>query len=451
MFCTLNNTLLYNIKRYIAQHHLLEVGGKYIVALSGGADSVCLLLSMKELGYRIEAAHCNFHLRGEESERDELFCEKLCLQEEIPFHRAHFDTREYASLHHVGIEMAARELRYSYFEQLRKDLNADGICVAHHQEDSVETFFINLLRGTGLHGLTGISPKNGHVIRPLLCVKRDDIEQYLKDKNQPYVTDSTNLKADVIRNQVRLQLIPVLKDIHPSAQDNILRTLSRLKEAEKLFDIGLDQVAKECVIKRDDDTLTIDYTLVRQYEYVLFHLLSPFGFTPSQIENIALYDGERTGKGWESGTHAAVIDRERLVVYRKISNRKPMLIPEEGKYVFTQDETLSFKIDLRGADFSISRHHDIVCVDADVVKFPLTIRYVETADRFMPFGMNGTKLVSDYMTDRKKSLYDKQRQLVVTDAQGNIIWLVDERIDHRYRLTRDTQHVLTMTYSHNKT
>ena len=406
---------------------------------------------MKELGYRIEAAHCNFHLRGEESERDELFCEKLCLQEEIPFHQAHFDTREYASLHHVGIEMAARELRYSYFEQLRKDLNADGICVAHHQEDSVETFFINLLRGTGLHGLTGISPKNGHVIRPLLCVKRDDIEQYLKDKNQPYVTDSTNLKADVIRNQVRLQLIPVLKDIHPSAQDNILRTLSRLKEAEKLFDIGLDQVAKECVIKRDDDTLTIDYTLVRQYEYVLFHLLSPFGFTPSQIENIALYDGERTGKGWESGTHAAVIDRERLVVYRKISNRKPMLIPEEGKYVFTQDETLSFKIDLRGADFSISRHHDIVCVDADVVKFPLTIRYVETADRFMPFGMNGTKLVSDYMTDRKKSLYDKQRQLVVTDAQGNIIWLVDERIDHRYRLTGDTQHVLTMTYSHNKT
>lgn len=451
MSCTLSNTLLYYIRQYVARHHLLDVGGKYIVALSGGADSVCLLLSMKELGYRIEAAHCNFHLRGEESERDELFCEKLCLQEEIPFHRAHFDTREYASLHHVGIEMAARELRYSYFEQLRKDLDADGICVAHHQEDSVETFFINLLRGTGLHGLTGISPKNGHVIRPLLCVKRDDIEQYLKDKNQPYVTDSTNLKADVIRNQVRLQLIPVLKDIHPSAQDNIPRTLSRLKEAEKLFDIGLDQMAKECVIKRDDDTLTIDYTLVRQYEYVLFHLLSPFGFTPSQIENIALYDGERTGKGWESGTHAAVIDRERLVVYRKISNRKPMLIPEEGKYVFTQDETLSFKIDLRGADFSISRRHDIVCVDADVVKFPLTIRYVETADRFMPFGMNGTKLVSDYMTDRKKSLYDKQRQLVVTDAQGNIIWLVDERIDHRYRLTRDTQHVLTMTYSHNKT
>lgn len=406
---------------------------------------------MKEMGYHIEAAHCNFHLRGEESNRDELFCERLCLQEGIPFHRIHFYTFEYASLHRVSIEMAARELRYSYFEHLREDLDADGVCVAHHQDDSVETFFINLLRGTGIHGLMGISPKNGHIIRPLLCVGRKEIEQYLKERNQTYVTDSTNLQADVVRNKIRLELLPVISHINPSARDNILRTSSRLKEAEKLFDIGLATITKDCLISDQDDLLTIDFSKARQYEYVLYHLLSPKGFTPSQIENIAKVDGTRTGKEWESASHVALIDRERLLVYYKIHHRNPMVIPEEGKYVFTEKESISFKSEIKDDNFCISKSPETVCLDAERISFPLIIRYVKPGDRFEPFGMNGSKLVSDYLTDRKKSHYDKLRQLVVTDSKGEILWLVRERIAHPYRITDETKKVLTIVYICNKT
>ena len=175
-----------------------EGGGRgrsplFLVALSGGADSVCLLLAMKRLGYRVEAIHCNFHLRGAESDRDEEFCKRLCEREQIPFHTVHFDTKTYAEVHKVSIEMAARELRYNYFEQLRKAIDAEAILVAHHKNDAVETLLMNLLRGTGIHGLQGIKPRNGRIIRPLLCVSRQEIVEWLNMIGQDYVTDSTNL------------------------------------------------------------------------------------------------------------------------------------------------------------------------------------------------------------------------------------------------------------------
>ena len=174
------------VSKYILQHHLMEMDKKYLLALSGGADSVCLLLILKQLGYSIEAVHCNFHLRGEESDRDEQFCVSFCEKQQVPLHLIHFDTREYAALHHLSIEMAARELRYHYFAALCRDLQSDGVCVAHHQDDSVETVLMNLIRGTGVHGLTGIAPlsileSDLKVIRPLLCMTRDEIEQFLQD------------------------------------------------------------------------------------------------------------------------------------------------------------------------------------------------------------------------------------------------------------------------------
>ena len=213
------------IEKYIERFSLMEKDALYLVALSGGADSVSLLLVLKKLGYRVEACHCNFHLRGEESIRDEKFCEQLCISENIPFHHIHFDTKSYSELHHVSIEMAARNLRYSYFESLRKDLNADAICVAHHQEDSVETVLINLIRGTGVKGLRGILPKNGNIIRPLLCVNRSEIEGYLAALNQGFVIDRTNLIDDVVRNKIRLNIIPLLEQINPRVKDNILKTI----------------------------------------------------------------------------------------------------------------------------------------------------------------------------------------------------------------------------------
>ena len=213
--------MLNKVRDFIDREGLLTPEGLYIVALSGGADSVALLRILHHLGYRIEAAHCNFHLRGAESDRDETFVKSLCSSLNIPIHLIHFDTAEYASLHQVSIEMAARELRYGYFDQLCKDIGASAVCVAHHRDDAVETFLMNLLRGSGIHGLTGIRPRNGNVIRPLLCLSRDEIEQYLHSIGQDYVTDSTNLVDDVVRNKVRLNVLPLLKDINLRAAENI--------------------------------------------------------------------------------------------------------------------------------------------------------------------------------------------------------------------------------------
>ncbi|MBP5712991.1 MAG: tRNA lysidine(34) synthetase TilS [Prevotella sp.] len=424
---------------------MLSHDGKYLVALSGGADSVCLLLVLKELCYQIEAVHCNFHLRGEESNRDEMFCESLCNRLGISFHRIHFDTTTYAELHHVSIEMAARELRYKYFEQLANDIHADGICVAHHRDDSVETLLINLVRGTGIHGLTGISPVNGQIIRPLLDVSREEIEDYLRSVNQDYVTDSTNLQDDVVRNKIRLNIIPMLREINPSVSDNIALTAKRIAEAEKLFDWALEQKANECILEKDDNTLTIDFSLASQNEYILYHLLSPYRFTPSQIQQIAENNGEQSGKEWRSASHIAMMDRNRLLVCPLEERRKPMIVPELGKYVFTEKQVLSFQHVKRDADFQISKQNNVVCLDADLVEFPLTIRYVENGDRFVPFGMNGSKLVSDFLTNCKVSLYDKRQQLVVTDAHQQIIWLVNRRPHHHYCITDETKSVLIIS------
>ena len=216
-----------------------------LVALSGGADSVCLLMAMKRLGYAIEAIHCNFHLRGAESDRDEEFCKSLCEREQIPFHTVHFDTKTYAEVHKISIEMAARELRYNYFEQLRKAIDAEAILVAHHMNDSVETLLMNLIRGTGIHGLQGIKPRNGNIIRPLLCVSRKEIVEWLGEIGQDYVTDSTNLEDDVTRNKLRLNIIPLLEEINPAASENIAKTALRMVEAGKVFDDSMNGIVKD--------------------------------------------------------------------------------------------------------------------------------------------------------------------------------------------------------------
>ena len=237
------------VDAYINKYKLLNTNDLYLVALSGGADSVVLLSLLKEHGFNVHAAHCNFRLRGAESDRDEAFCVDLCRQLDVELHRVHFDTRTYADLHKVSIEMAARELRYRWFEQLRQDIGAAGICVAHHRDDSVETLLLNLVRGTGLRGMTGIQPRNGYILRPLLCVSRTEIEAFLAERGQKYVTDSTNLEADVLRNKVRLQVLPLLCELNPAVSENIQRTAENLGEAQEVLDAILDNYKDSNVLE----------------------------------------------------------------------------------------------------------------------------------------------------------------------------------------------------------
>jgi tRNA(Ile)-lysidine synthase len=422
--------MLSKVKDYIKQHNLLNSNDLYIVALSGGADSVALLLFLDEMGYQVHAAHCNFHLRGAESDRDEAFCESLCLQKNIPFHRIHFDTLTYAETHHVSVEMAARELRYGYFEQLRKDIGASGICVAHHRDDSVETVLMNLIRGTGLRGLTGIQPRNGVVLRPLLCVSRQEIEHFLHERGQEYVTDSTNLVADVLRNKLRLQIIPLLQTLNPAAIDNILRSTEHLAEAQ----LVLDSISYKL-----KDVKQLYFSKLEEFgsrEYALYEWAKQYGFNGPQVKDMLTAE---TGSVFSSSMgYDLLVDRDSYLVEPILKPYKEVRIPEEGTYIL--DEITKIKV--RKCPAYVSKNPSVATLDAQKVAFPLTVRRVEEGDRMQPYGMRGTKLLSDLMTDCKLSLFDKRRQLVVVDAQGVVIWAVGLRVSQQVAVTDHTSEVL---------
>lgn len=430
--------MLSKIKAYIDRHQLLDDDKRYLVALSGGADSVCLLLAMQHLGYQTEAVHCNFHLRGEESTRDEEFVKRLCDSNHVRLHLIHFDTKTYASIHHVSIEMAARELRYRYFEQLRQDIGAEGICVAHHEDDSVETILMNLLRGTGIHGLTGIKPRNGHILRPLLCVSRQEIETWLAQHGQAYVTDSSNLEANVVRNKLRLDIIPRLGDVMPGATANILQTAAYLREAADVYDHAVEAALHRLI--REDSIEICQLTQEPSAESLLFEWLKPLGFTPATITQIAgSIATAGAGSIWTSDSHELTISQGRLVVMEKEAERPTLCIPETGLYAYDGQTKFRFGIE-DGTD--IVRQADHACLDAAKTPFPLTIRPVRQGDRFQPFGMKGTRLVSDFLTDRHLSVLDKRRQLVLTTSDDRIVWLIGHRPDHRFCITKDTTQML---------
>ena len=444
--------MLNKIKRFIVSEHLLRVDALYLVALSGGADSVALLLCLKELGYCVEAVHCNFHLRGEESLRDEQFCEDLCQRENIPLHKVHFDTQAYAELHKVSIEMAARELRYRYFFQLKEALGADGVCVGHHKEDSVETILINLVRGTGLSGLMGIRPRNHDVIRPLLCVTRQEIEDYLRQQAVSFVTDSTNLIDDVVRNKIRLNVLPQLSEINPSVTDAILTTSNHLSEVYAIVQESLKTALGKAVSfinsatqvssnSLSNEPFQLDLSVVRAFpspSYLLFYILKPLGFSSSQIAEMVSHLDGQTGQLWYSPSHELTHDRGVFMVLpREEAEPRQLVIPETGRYVY--DEQLSLRLTERAltpsSNVSFSKVPTVVDLDASSIRFPLILRRVAEGDRFTPLGMRGTQLMSDFLTNLKRNRFEKRNQLVLLDATGTILWVLGLRINDRFKLT----------------
>ena len=444
--------MLNKIRRYIASEQLLKPKAHCLVALSGGADSVALLLTMRQLGYETDAVHCNFHLRGDESNRDEEYCQSLCKQLNIPLHIAHFDTLTYAEAHKVSIEMAARELRYRYFFQLKEASGADGVCVGHHKEDSVETILINLVRGTGLSGLMGIRPRNHDVIRPLLCVSRQDIEDYLRQHAVSFVTDSTNLVDDVMRNKIRLNVLPQLSEINPSVTDAILTTANHLSEVDTIVQESLKTALGKAISfinpatqvssnSLSNEPFQLDLSVVQTFpspSYLLFHVLKPLGFSSSQIAEMVSHLDGQIGQLWYSPSHEITHDRGVFMVLpREEAEPRQLVIPETGRYVY--DEQLSLRLTERTliplSNVSFSKNPMIVDLDAASIRFPLTLRRVAEGDRFTPLGMRGTQLVSDFLTNLKRNRFEKRNQLVLLDAAGTILWVLGLRINERFKLT----------------
>ena len=412
----------HDVYKFIDSNSLFNEKDKVLVALSGGADSVCLLRVLLALGYQCEAAHCNFHLRGEESMRDERFVDELCKKLDVKLHKIDFDTTAYASQKRLSIEMAARELRYDWFDKIRCESGAAVIAVAHNENDCVETFILNLVRGTGINGLKGIKPKNGFVVRPLLEKRREEIIDYLTFLKQDFVTDSTNLHDEYTRNKIRLNILPMLEQINPQASQKIADTSRRLIDVAKIYNDEI-AIAKERVMV--DGNISIKALQKESVpKSLLFEILYPLGFNSSQIDDI--YESvklEQSGKIFRSDSYELLRDREMLIL-RDINRCESL--PNLHIEKFEVDST-----------FKVPRDKNVCYVDAHKLSGELYLRKWERGDKFVPFGMKGKKNVSDYMTDRKFSLFDKEQQLVVC-CGDNIVWLVNERSDDRFKVTKDT-------------
>lgn len=432
----------HRIAQYIEKEQLLTLQDKVLVTLSGGADSVALLRILLSLGYNCEAAHCNFQLRGEESNRDENFVEQLCHKLNVPLHVICFDTKSYAREHKISIEMAARELRYGWFDALAKEHEYTAIAVAHHQDDSVETMLLNLIRGTGISGLLGIPAKcrnqvstreeNGWIVRPLLCVTRDEITDYLKHIGQDYVVDSTNLQDEYTRNKIRLKLIPMMREINPAIKDRLSQTGNYLSEVAAVYQHAIEE-GKSRV--RTNEGISISALLSEPSpSALLFELLSPLGFNSSQIDDImqAVIAGQ-SGKQFTGSKEWRVVrDRDFLLINNigKEENTTPpfRLVFEEKEYT---------------PGFTISKDKRIAYFDADKLNGELITRKWKQGDTFIPFGMTGKKLVSDFLTDKKFSLVQKENQWVLC-CEEKIAWVIGERTDNRFRIDHTTRRVMVV-------
>nr|WP_320037999.1 tRNA lysidine(34) synthetase TilS [uncultured Bacteroides sp.] len=422
------------IAQYIEKEKLFKLKDKILIALSGGADSVALLRVLIYLGYSCEAAHCNFHLRGEESDRDELFVRNLCKEQNIPLHVICFDTNGYAGKHQISIEMAARELRYNWFEELRKELNADVVAVAHHRDDSVETLLLNLIRGTGINGLTGIRPKNNHVVRPMLSVSREDILVYLQEIKQDYVTDSTNLQDDYTRNKIRLNILPMMETINPSVKASLFSTASHLSDASLIYNRVIED-GKSRVLSQEG--ISIEKLLAEPSpRSLLFEILFPLGFNSAQIDDMFLSLDRQSGKKFYSDSWVVVRDRTHLLM-KELNG-----LPKDGQSV-KGIPVIKEKRSPYTSSFVIPRDKKTACFDADKIADPLTLRKWQAGDRFVPFGMKGKKNVSDYLTDAKFSILQKENVYVLCSGD-KIVWLVGERTDNRFRIDENTKNVLIL-------
>ena len=441
--------MLEKVKEYIHKENLIKDNTKVIVGLSGGMDSMVLLDVLMLLGYRCMAAHCNFHLRGDESNRDETFVKKWCKSIDIPYTSINFDTKQYAVDRKISIEMAARELRYNWFETLRKHYQADYIAVAHHKDDSVETVLLNLIRGTGIKGLTGISAKNGYVVRPLLCISRSEIENYISERDIPYVTDSTNNEDLYLRNSLRLNVIPLLETLNPSVKDTIYRTSKNVTEAEKVYSESIQKSIKEVFSNNK-----IDIDQLRQTaspRSVLFELLAPYNFTPSTIEDISESIDSISGKVFFSDSSADLEKKK----YRLIKDRNSFLLnvvnetnnENETYFIEKGINEINIPINIKikklssSADIAFNKH--TIYIDADKIKYPLVLRKWRSGDWFIPFGMKGRKKLSDYFTDRKFSLKDKEDAWLLASGD-DIVWIVGERNDDRFKISENTKQIISI-------
>jgi len=423
-----------------------SVSGKdkpVLLAVSGGIDSMVMTDLFVKEKIRIVIAHCNFSLRGQESDGDEDFVKKYAQKHKIPFRSVRFDTKQYAEKNSLSIQMAARELRYSWFEKMRIKENCDFTAVAHNLNDNIETLLINLTRGTGLSGLTGIKQVNGSIIRPLLFATRYEIEEYSKSHRIHYREDRSNADTKYTRNKLRHKVIPVLKDINPFFETAIAETIKRLGETDKLLEKYINSIRSE-LISNDSIDIRIDCKKLNQLtdnETLIFELFRIYGLRGNQVKDLINIIKGKTGKQLNTESHRILKNRASIIVI-------PISAENDENYIITdlnELRELQFIKSCRsvrpGKNFIIPGDAGTACLDEASLVFPLKIRKWEKGDYFYPFGMTGRKKVSDFLTDTKLSLIEKDKVRIL-ESNGKIAWIIGKRIDNRFRITPETKKIL---------
>lgn len=427
------------LKKHITNKLPFLKESRLLIAISGGIDSVVLTYLCKGLKLNIALIHCNFNLRGEESDADEDFVVELAEDLNLEVFTQRFDTQLYAKENKRSIQMAARELRYAWFEELANQLDFDYILTAHHADDNLETFLINFTRGTGLEGLTGIPEVNDKFVRPLLPFSSEHIETFAKEKKIKWRDDSSNKSVKYLRNKLRHEVIPILKEINPSLLQSFQSTLDHLKDTADIVEESTNAVLKRAIETMDENHVAFkvsEFKKVNNPKAYLFESLKEFGFT-AWDDVVDLLDAE-TGKQVFSNTHRLIKNREHLLLSDINQEAGEIIsISEQENKVETPFGTLFFD----EADAVFGKRVDTIFVDNAKLKFPLTIRKYKTGDVFYPLRMSGKKKVSKYFKDEKLSLLDKENTWLLCSG-NDIVWVINRRADNRFRVTENTKHIL---------
>ncbi|KAA6438575.1 tRNA lysidine(34) synthetase TilS [Dyadobacter flavalbus] len=421
-----------------------------LLAVSGGVDSVVMTHLFYKMGYAAVVAHCNFSLRGAESDGDETFVNQLAEAYGFAFVSKKFDTRLFAGEQSVSTQMAARELRYSWFEEVRKSYNLEWIATAHHINDSLETSLLNLVRGTGISGLYGISSRNNFVIRPLLFASREEIMNYAAAHDLKWREDRSNDSDDYKRNLIRHKVIPVFREMNPSLESTFVSSSERLKAADNLLRVYLEDWKKE-VLHIENELVRIPISKIisaNEPIYRLWSILQDFGFTYSQVRQIGNNLSGISGRLFSSSTHSLLMDRSELILKPKqgAEDVNNIYVTEPDTNIVLPYYSLTFSKVLDVDELVISKEKHTAYIDAVKLIFPLTIRKWKTGDYFMPFGMKGKKKkISDLLVDLKFDLFQKENIYILENRNGEIIWVVGVRSDERFRIQDYTRQVIIIS------
>ncbi len=429
---------------FIKKHSLFQREDKVLLAVSGGRDSVLMAHLFKQSGFNFGIAHCNFNLRKHEAEADEQFTSDLALELEAPFFSTCFDTKAYSKEHHISIQMAARNLRYSWLEEIRNDFDYRHISLAHNQNDTVETMLLNLIRGTGIAGLHGILPKRDHLIRPLLFLNRDEIDEIVSSENISYRDDSSNSSSKYGRNKIRLEVIPKLKELNPNLEETFEANRSRFAELEIVLNERLAELKQSLFKEINKDQFNIELSSLKKLHPVktlLFGLFHPYGFTEAVLHDlIKSWDGQ-SGKIFESVSHQLLLDRKSLILTKKSFEKKSSVqIDVNAHYIEWNKQYFKSNI-LSIEDFTIKKTQNLVQVDIDLLKFPLILRSWKIGDSFQPLGMKGKKKVSDFFIGQKIPLNLKDDIGILENGTGEIIWIAGFCMADHFKINPNTKKV----------